>query len=40
MARSPSAVDNHKTRMMKKLGVHKTADLVRPAVSEAVVGVD
>lgn len=35
---SPSTVDNHKTRMMKKLGVHKTADLVRLAVSQGIAG--
>jgi DNA-binding NarL/FixJ family response regulator len=28
---SPSTVDNHKTRMMRKLNVHKTIDLVRIA---------
>jgi len=40
LALSPSTVDNHKTRMMKKLDIHKTADLVRLAVSEGIVDVD
>lgn len=33
---APNTVDNHKTRMMKKLGVHKIADLVRLAVREGL----
>mgnify|MGYP001553824621 CR=1 FL=1 len=40
LALSPSTVDNHKTRMMKKLDIHKTPDLVRLARSEGIVGVD
>lgn len=33
-----STVDNHKARLMKKLGVHKTAELVRFAVREGLIG--
>jgi DNA-binding NarL/FixJ family response regulator len=32
-----STVDNHKTRIMKKLNVHKTVDLVRLAIREGLV---
>ena len=28
---SPKTVDNHRTRLMEKLGVHSTAELVRYA---------
>lgn len=35
---SPSTVDNHKSRMMKKLGVHRAIDLTRLAVREGLVG--
>ncbi len=37
MQLSCSAVDNYKSRLMKKLGVHKTVDLVRLAVREGLV---
>jgi DNA-binding NarL/FixJ family response regulator len=33
-----STVDNHKARLMKKLGLHKTTELVRLAVREGVIG--
>jgi DNA-binding NarL/FixJ family response regulator len=32
-----STVDNHKTRLMRKLGVHKTVDLARLAVREGLI---
>jgi two-component system response regulator NreC len=35
---APSTVDNHKSRLMKKLGLHKTTELVRFAVREGVIG--
>jgi DNA-binding NarL/FixJ family response regulator len=34
---APSTVDNHKARLMKKLGVHKALDLTRLAVREGLV---
>ena len=34
---SPGTVDNFKTRMMKKLDIHKSAGLVRLAVRERLV---
>ncbi len=34
---SPNTVDNHKSRLMGKLGVHKSADLVRLAVREGLL---
>jgi DNA-binding NarL/FixJ family response regulator len=34
---SPSTVDNHKTRLMKKLGVHKTVELTHLALSEGLI---
>jgi two-component system, NarL family, response regulator NreC len=34
---SPSTVDNHKTRLMKKLGVHRSLDLTRLAVREGLI---
>jgi len=34
---APSTVDNHKSRMMKKLGVHKALDLTRLALREGLV---
>ena len=34
---APSTVDNHKSRLMKKLGVHKALDLTRLAVREGLV---
>ncbi len=36
---APSTVDNHKARLMKKLGVHKTLDLARLAIREGLVNV-
>ncbi len=38
MQLAPSTVDNHKSRLMKKLGLHKTTELVRFAVREGVIG--
>jgi DNA-binding NarL/FixJ family response regulator len=35
---APSTVDNHKSRLMRKLGLHRTAELVRFAVREGVIG--
>jgi DNA-binding NarL/FixJ family response regulator len=35
---APSTVDNHKARLMKKLGLHRTTELVRFAVREGVIG--
>lgn len=35
---SPRTVDNHKSRMMRKLGVHNIVALVRLAVREGIVG--
>lgn len=37
MKLSPSTIDNHKSRLMKKLGIHKTTGLVRFAVREGLV---
>jgi DNA-binding NarL/FixJ family response regulator len=37
MSLSPSTVDNHKSRIMKKLDVHKTAELTRIAIHEGVI---
>jgi DNA-binding NarL/FixJ family response regulator len=34
---SPSTVDNHKTRLMKKLGVHRSLELTRLAVREGLI---
>ena len=34
---SPKTVDNHRTRMMEKLGVHGTADLVRFAAKHKLL---
>lgn len=34
---SPSTVDNHKTRFMRKLNVHRTVDLVRLAIREQLI---
>ncbi|AOT10890.1 response regulator transcription factor [Pseudoalteromonas luteoviolacea] len=34
---SIKTVDNHRTRIMKKLGLNKTAELVRFAVKEGLV---
>lgn len=34
---SPSTVDNHKARIMKKLNVHKTAELTRLAIREGLI---
>lgn len=36
---APSTVDNHKARLMKKLGVHKALDLTRLAIREGLVSV-
>jgi len=37
MCLAKSTVDNHKSRLMKKLGVHKVVDLVRLAIREGLV---
>ncbi len=37
MGISVNTVDNHKTRLMRKLGVHKNVDLARLAVREGLV---
>jgi DNA-binding NarL/FixJ family response regulator len=34
---APSTVDNHKSRLMKKLGVHKALDLTRFAIREGLM---
>lgn len=34
---SPSTVDNHKSRIMKKLNIHKTVDLARLALREGLM---
>lgn len=34
---SPSTVDNHKSRIMKKLNIHKTVDLARFALREGLM---
>jgi DNA-binding NarL/FixJ family response regulator len=34
---APSTVDNHKSRLMKKLGVHKSLDLTRLAIREGLI---
>jgi len=34
---APSTVDNHKARLMKKLGIHKSLDLTRLALREGLV---
>ena len=34
---APSTVDNHKSRLMKKLGVHKVTELTRLAVREGII---
>ncbi|MGC3966310.1 MAG: response regulator transcription factor [Pirellulales bacterium] len=36
----PSTVDNHKTRLMKKLDVHKTVELTRLAFRYGLIGSD
>jgi DNA-binding NarL/FixJ family response regulator len=36
---APSTVDNHKSRLMKKLGVHKSLDLTRLAIREGLVNI-
>ena len=37
VGRSASTVDNHKTRLMKKLGLHRIAELTRLAIREGVI---
>ena len=37
MRRSPSTIDNHKTRLMRKLGMHRVVDLARFAVREGLI---
>lgn len=37
MGISANTVDNHKTRLMRKLGVHKNVELVRLAVQEGLI---
>lgn len=39
LALAPSTVDNHKARLMKKLGIHKSLDLTRLAIREGLVSV-
>jgi len=39
LALAPSTVDNHKSRLMKKLGVHKSLDLNRLAIREGLVSI-
>lgn len=34
---SPNTVDNHKARLMSKLGMHRTVDLVRLAIREKLI---
>jgi two-component system response regulator NreC len=34
---APSTLDNHKSRLMKKLGLHKSLELVRFAVREGLI---
>jgi DNA-binding NarL/FixJ family response regulator len=34
---APSTIDNHKARLMKKLGIHKASDLTRAAVREGLI---
>jgi DNA-binding NarL/FixJ family response regulator len=36
---APSTVDNHKARLMKKLGIHKSHELTRLAIREGLVTV-
>lgn len=36
---APSTVDNHKSRLMKKLGIHKSLDLTRLAIREGLVSI-
>jgi DNA-binding NarL/FixJ family response regulator len=36
---APSTIDNHKARLMKKLGIHKALDLTRLAIREGLVNV-
>jgi len=40
LQRSESTIDNHRTRMMKKLGVHRNAVLVRLAIKEGLLLLD
>lgn len=37
LERSTSTVDNHKSRIMKKLGIHRSVDLTRLAIREGLV---
>jgi len=37
LERSPSTIDNHKARLMKKLGLHKIAELTRLAIREGFI---
>lgn len=37
LQRSMSTIDNHKSRIMKKLGVHRAVDLTRLAIREGLV---
>jgi DNA-binding NarL/FixJ family response regulator len=34
---SPNTVDNHKARLMRKLGIHRSVDLIRLALQEKLV---
>lgn len=40
LALACSTVDNHKSRLMKKLGVHKSSELIRIAFREGLVDTD
>ena len=37
LERSPSTIDNHKARLMKKLGLHRIAELTRLAIREGII---
>jgi DNA-binding NarL/FixJ family response regulator len=37
LAISPNTVDNHKARIMRKLGMHKTVELTRFAIHYGIV---
>lgn len=40
LALSAHTIDNHKTRILKKLGLHRTVDLVRFAVGVGLCVID
>jgi DNA-binding NarL/FixJ family response regulator len=37
MQLSANTIDNHKSRLMKKLGVHRSVDLARLAIREGLL---